>query len=87
MRVILTEKQIKNLLGKFLSENKTEVKELSKNSVGVQEFISHVKGTKGLLNHLGFDYMDDLEEFIYSNGYKDFDELKKDAKKFKPKKD
>jgi len=85
MKVILTETQVKNLINKVTTKKEKELKELSKTSTGVEEFINKVKETKGLLKHLGFDKIEDLEDFIRDHGNKDFQELKDDTKKFKNK--
>jgi hypothetical protein len=61
------------------------VMELSPKSNGVKEFIEYVKETPGLLKHLNFRTYKSLEEYILDGSYEDFDELKKDAKEFKPK--
>lgn len=87
MKVILTETQVKNLINKVTTKKEKEIKELSKNSTGVEEFIDKVKETKGLLKHLGFDKIKDLEDYIIDNNYRDFNDLKTDARKFNSNKD
>lgn len=85
MKVILSEKQIKRILDTIISEKKEDIDELAETSEGVKEFIKNVKETPGLLKHLHFSSIKDLEDFIRDNGNKDFQELKDDAKKFKQK--
>lgn len=75
MRIKITESQ----KGKLLME-------LSKNSAGVKEFIEDVKGTPGLLKHLGFSTHKSLEEYILDSSYKEFQELKKESETFEIKK-
>lgn len=75
MRIKITENQKRKL-----------VLELSKNSAGVNEFIEGVKGTPGLLKHLGFSTHKSLEEYILDSSYKEFQELKKEAAGFESKK-
>ena len=58
--------------------------ELAPTSAGVQEFIEHVKDTPGLLKHLGFRSVKALKKYIDEADYDDFQELKRDSKKFKP---
>jgi hypothetical protein len=74
MKFIITESQYKIL------------KELSPKSVGVQEFIDEVEETRGLLKFLGFKSIKSLRDYIQDGDYDDFDELKKELKKFKEKK-
>lgn len=71
MRIKITENQKEKLLS-----------ELSKNSAGVNEFIEKVKDTPGLLKHLGFGSHKSLEEYILDSNYKEFQELKKEARGF-----
>lgn len=73
MKFIITESQYKLL------------NELSKNSTGVEEFLEKVKSTKGLLKHLGFKNMKSLQDYITDGNFKEFDELRKDAKDFEKK--
>lgn len=75
MRFQLTESQLQKL-----------ITELSPKSEGVQDFIDTVKETPGLLKHLQFRTYKALEEYILDSTYKEFDELKKDAKSFKKEK-
>ena len=51
-------------------------------SIGVNEFIELVKTTKGLLNHLKFKSIEELEEYIHDNNLKDFQELRNEADEF-----
>jgi len=74
MKFVITESQYKIL------------KELSPKSVGVNEFIDEVEGTPGLLKFLGFKSIKSLRDYIQDGDYDDFDELKKELKKFKEKK-
>jgi hypothetical protein len=64
------------------SQKKALVLELSKNSEGVKDFLSHVKESPGLLKFLGFSTHKSLEEFILDGSYKDFQELKKESQGF-----
>lgn len=75
MKIIVTETQY-NLL-----------KELSSNSSGVEEFLEMVKNNDGLLKHLGFRSMKSLKEYITDGHFKDFDDLRKEAKDFMKKQD
>ena len=75
MRIKITESQKQKL-----------ITELSKNSAGVKEFIEEVKGTPGLLKHLGFNTHKSLEDYILDGSYKDFQELKKESETFEIKK-
>jgi hypothetical protein len=79
--------EMKSVIDKFLNEEDINpmVNELAPHSNGVQEFINHVKETKGLLKHLGFRRIKDLEDYIYGGTYKDFQELKDDSDKFEKK--
>lgn len=74
MKIIITESQLKTL------------QELSPKSTGIEEFIIKVKETPGLLKHLGFSSMKSLHDYLQDGDYEDFDELRKDAKKFKTEK-
>lgn len=85
MKVIFTESQIKYVLSNLISEKKEGIDELAETSEGVREFIKKVKDTPGLLKHLHFSSLKDLEDFIRDHSNKDFQELKDDAKKFKNK--
>ena len=58
------------------------IMELSPKSAGVQEFIQFVKDTPGLLKHLQFKTHKSLEEYLLDATYKEFNELKKEAKSF-----
>ena len=51
----------------------------------VEEFLEKVKSTKGLLKHLGFKNMKSLQDYITDGNFKEFDELRKDAKDFEKK--
>lgn len=75
MRIIITEKQ----KGKL-------VMELSSKSSGVKEFLEMVKQTPGLLKFLKFNSHKSLEDYILDANYKEFQELKKEAKEFENKK-
>ena len=73
MKIIITESQHKLL------------NELSPSSTGVEEFLKMVESTKGMLKHLGFKSMKSLEEYISDGNFKEFDELRKEAKDFEKK--
>jgi hypothetical protein len=73
MRIIITESQYRLL------------NELSPSSTGVEEFLEMVKSTKGMLKELGFKTLKSLEEYITDGGFKEFDELRKDAEKYNKK--
>lgn len=55
---------------------------MSPKSSGVEDFIDKVKDTPGLNEFLDFSSISNLEEYIYDNNQKDFDELRKIAKEF-----
>lgn len=89
MKLVITEKQLKNLISINLFEEKKSISELMVKSEIVREFINLVKDTPGLLKHLKFETYKRLEEFIEDNGIVDFNELRKEADEFikKDKKD
>jgi hypothetical protein len=82
MKLIITERQLKNLIAKKLDENKKSISELMVKSEIVKEFIKLVKDTPGLLKHLKFDSYKRLEEYIEDNNIQELNELRKEAKEF-----
>jgi hypothetical protein len=82
MKLIITERQLKNLIAKKLYENKKSISELMVKSEIVKEFIKLVKDTPGLLKHLKFDSYKRLEEYIEDNNIQELNELRKEAKEF-----
>ena len=81
-KYIFTEQQIKKIIVAEI-ESKKEVKELKISSEIVSEFIEKVKNTPGLLQHLKFDKLKNLIDYIEESGIKEFDELRDEAKEFK----
>ena len=69
-------------LNEELEKIKGLIFELSPKSTGVKEFIEDVEKNKELLKHLGFTSIKSLKDYIESADFDDFDELRKDAKKF-----
>jgi len=62
--------------------NSKLLNELSPNSAGVKDFLETVRDTKGAVKALGFRRMKDLETYVLDSNYKEFNELKKELKKF-----
>jgi hypothetical protein len=73
------DEEVKRKLEQF---TKGKINELAPTSNGVKEFLADVKENKGALKALGFRTIKDLENYIYDSDYKDFQELKKELKKF-----
>jgi hypothetical protein len=62
------------------------ISELSPKSSGVEEFLKTIKKNPKLIVFLGFKNYDRLEEYIYENGIREFNELKDEMDKFFTKK-
>ena len=58
------------------------INELAPTSAGVKEFFEQVRDTKGALKALGFKRMKDLESYVLDADYREFNDLRKELKKF-----